>query len=77
MRVEARFDTESITLSIIDSRNFDQSGSRIHHGAFARLSNLEVEIRRSLGEVVRQGLDRTAPDRGLLHGVLLERFRAI
>lgn len=61
MRVEARFDTESITLSIIDSRNFDQSGSRIHHGAFARLSTLEVEIRRSLGEVVRQGLDRTAP----------------
>ena len=61
MRVEARFDTESITLSIIDSRNLDQSGSRIHHGAFARLSNLEVEIRRSLGEVVRQGLDPTAP----------------
>jgi len=54
MRVEVEFDTESVSLSIVDSRNLDQTEIRIHEGAFSRLQTLENRIRRALGKISRR-----------------------
>lgn len=54
MRVEVEFDTEAVSLSIADSRNLDQTETRIHAGAFTRLQTLENRIRRALGKVARR-----------------------
>jgi len=56
MRVAAKFDAESITLSIVDSRNLDQTETHIHKGAFSRLATLDYAIRRSLGRVAQRNL---------------------
>jgi hypothetical protein len=54
MRVRVAYDTETVSLSIVESRNFDQTETKIHRGAFARLQTLENRIRRSLGRVARR-----------------------
>jgi hypothetical protein len=54
MRVRVKYDTKSVSLSIVESRNFDQTETRIHRGAFSRLQVLENRIRRSLGRMARR-----------------------
>jgi len=54
MRVRVTYDTHQVSLAIVESRNFDQTETRIHRGAPARLQTLENRIRRALGRVARR-----------------------
>ena len=51
LKVEIRHDTELVTIQVVESRNLQQSGGRIHKRALAWLRNLEVHIRRELGRM--------------------------
>jgi hypothetical protein len=56
IRVRVAFDTENVSLAIVESRNLDQTETRIHRGAFVRLQTLEGRIRRGLGKVAHRNI---------------------
>lgn len=56
MKVRISYSATEIRLQILESRDLDQSDTRIHKTALIWLSDLEDRIRRSLGNVAQQQL---------------------
>jgi hypothetical protein len=56
MKVRISYSASEIKLQILESRDLDQSDTRIHKTALVWLSDLEDRIRRSLGNVAQQQL---------------------
>ncbi len=54
MRVAVRYDTNSVTIQILESRNLRQSGTRIHKNALVWLQSLENRLRRTLGQMAHR-----------------------
>ena len=56
LRVAIRYDTEAVRTEIVESRNLDQSKTRIHENALVWVDRLNVKIRRALGQVAFRGV---------------------
>ena len=54
MRVALNFDAHQIKTSIVESRNFRQSETKIHKQAYVYLQDFEGRLHRSLGDVARE-----------------------